>query len=65
MAPSVEGKPLSSFLYLMKCSLTIFGSVKVYELITSVRRANENARNLISGVQFLIINIIPIFVIIF
>ena len=51
MAPSVEGKPLSSFLYLMKCSLTIFGSVKVYELITSVRRANENARNL---VQFLI-----------
>ena len=32
--------------------------VQVYELITCVRRANENARNLISGVQFLIIVII-------
>ena len=29
--------------------------MQVYELITWVRRANENARNLISGVQFLII----------
>ena len=28
--------------------------MQVYELITCVRRANENAGNLISGVQFLI-----------
>ena len=33
--------------------------VQVYELITFVRRANENARNLISGIQFLIITILP------
>ena len=28
--------------------------MQVYELITCVRRANENAGNVISGVQFLI-----------
>ena len=32
--------------------------VQVYELITCVRRANENAGNLISVVQFLIIEYI-------
>ena len=55
MAAGVEGKFLSSVLYLMMRSLTIFGSAG-YELITCVRQANENARNLISGVQFFIIN---------
>ena len=53
MAAGVEGKFLSSFLYWHTSSLTIFGSA-VYELIACVRRANENARNLISVVQFLI-----------
>ena len=52
MAAGVEGKFLSSFLYLMTCPYLV---VQVYELITYVRRANENARNLISVVQFLII----------
>ena len=32
--------------------------MQVYELITCVRRANENAGNVISVVQFLIISII-------
>ena len=54
MAASFEGKFLSSFLYW--CSHWPYLVVQVYELITCVRRANENAGNLISVVQFLIIN---------
>ena len=50
-AAGVEGKSLSSFLYLLTRSYLV---VQVYELITYVRRANENAGNLISVVQFLI-----------
>ena len=38
---------------LLTRSLTIFGTAGVYELIACVRRANENAGNLISVVQFL------------
>ena len=52
MAASFEGKFLSSFLYW--CFHWPYLVVQVYELITCVRRANENAGNLISGVQFLI-----------
>ena len=54
MVAGVEGKFLSSSLYLMRCSLIIFGSAGCMGLITCVRRANETARNLISVVQFLI-----------
>ena len=54
MVAGVEGKFLSSSLYLMTCSLIVFGSAWYMGLITCVRRANENARNLISVVQFLI-----------
>ena len=42
-------------MYLLLCSLTM-----VYELITCVRRANENAGNGISVVQFLIMLIIKL-----
>ena len=52
MAASFEGKFLSSFLY--SCFHWPYLVVQVYELITCVRRANENAGNLISVVQFLI-----------
>ena len=52
MAASFEGNFLSSFLYW--CFHWPYLVVQVYELITCVRRANENAGNLISGVQFLI-----------
>ena len=52
MAASLEGNFLSSFLYW--CFHWPYLVVQVYELITCVRRANENAGNLISGVQFLI-----------
>ena len=52
MVAGVEGKFLSSSLYLMTCSLIIFGSAGCMGLITCVQRANENARNLISVVQF-------------
>ena len=52
MAASFEKKFLSSFLYW--CFHWPYLVVQVYELITSVRRANENAGNLISVVQFLI-----------
>ena len=48
-------KFLSSFLYLLTRSLTILILVvQVYELITCVQRANENAGNVISVGQFLI-----------
>ena len=52
MAASFEGNFLSSFLYW--CFHWPYLVVQVYELITRVRRANENAGNLISVVQFLI-----------
>ena len=39
--------------------------VQVYELITCVRRANENAGNLISGVQFLINVYISVYIYIY
>ena len=52
MAASFEGIFLSSFL--SWCFHWPYLVVQVYELITCVRRANENAGNLISGVQFLI-----------
>ena len=39
--------------------------VQVYELITCVRQTNENAGNLISGVQFLINIYIHIYIYIF
>ena len=51
-AAGFEGKFLSSFLYW--CFHWPYMVVQVYELITCVRRANENAGNLISVVQFLI-----------
>ena len=51
MAASFAGNFLSSFLYW--CFHWPYLVVQVYELITCVRRANENAGNLISGVQFL------------
>ena len=54
MVAGVEGTFLSSSLYLMTCSLIVFGSAGYMGLITCVRRENENARNLISVVQFLI-----------
>ena len=47
MVAGVEGKFLPSSLYLMTCSLIIFGSAGCMGLITCVRRANENARDLI------------------
>ena len=52
MVASFEGKFLSSFLYW--CFHWPYLVVQVYELITCVRRANKNAGNLISVVQFLI-----------
>ena len=55
MAAWVEGKFFPPFFI----SWRVHGSYsvrQVYELITCVRRANENARNLMSIVQFLIIN---------
>ena len=54
MAASFEGIFLSSFL--SWCFHWPYLVVQVYELITCFRRANENAGNLISGVQFLIKN---------
>ena len=53
MAAGFEGKFLSSFLYLL-CFHLPYLVVHVYELITCVQRANENAGNLISVDQFLI-----------
>ena len=52
MAASFEGNFLSSFFYW--CFHWPYLVVQVYKLITCVRRANENAGNLISRVQFLI-----------
>ena len=55
MVADVEGKFLSSSLYLMTCScIDHFSQCRYMGLITCVRRANETARNLISVVQFLI-----------
>ena len=54
MVAGVEEKFLSSSLYLMTCSLIIFGSAGCMGRITCVRRASDNATNLISVVQFLI-----------
>ena len=54
MAACFEGKFLSRFLYW--CFHRPYLVVQVYELITCVRRANENAGNLISVVQFSIIH---------
>ena len=54
MAASFEGKFLCSFLYW--CFHWPHLVVQVYELITCVRRANENAGNLISNIRRSVFN---------
>ena len=63
MVASFEGKFLFCFLYW--CFHWPYLVVQVYELITCVRRANENAGNLISVVQFLICIYIYIYIYIY
>ena len=61
--PVSRGNFYPAFFIDASLTILIYLIMQVYELITCVRRANENAGNLISGVQFLINIYIYIFTI--